>query len=155
METGFPPELLELELTESMLLRNVGDTIVALDRLNLLEVRLAIDDFGTGYSSLAYLRRFPIDVLKIDQSFTRHVTSSKDSAAIVRAIITMARALDLKTVAEGVETAEQQVFLADNGCHAIQGYHIGKPQAAEAISWMLCNRPMLSNRGRCAPGNAA
>ena len=140
VQTGCPAELLELELTESMLLRNVEDTIVALDKLKLMGVRFAIDDFGTGYSSFAYLRRFPLNVLKIDQTFTRYVTTNTDTAAIVRAIITMARTLGLETVAEGVETSEQQAFLASNGCDVMQGYYFSHPQPADAITLLLDNR---------------
>ncbi len=123
-----------------MLLRNVEDTIVALDKLKLMGVRFAIDDFGTGYSSFAYLRRFPLSVLKVDQTFTRYITSNADTAAIVRAIITMARTLGLETVAEGVETSEQHAFLASNGCDVMQGYYFSRPQPADAITLLLGNR---------------
>uniref|UniRef100_UPI0012F9BC02 putative bifunctional diguanylate cyclase/phosphodiesterase n=1 Tax=Azohydromonas aeria TaxID=2590212 RepID=UPI0012F9BC02 len=119
---GLPAQLLELELTESLLLHDAEETLSRLQALARLGVRLAVDDFGTGYSSLAYLKRFPINKLKIDRGFVRGLPGDDSDAAIVRAIVQMARALELRVIAEGVETAAQREFLAHAGCHEGQGY---------------------------------
>lgn len=132
-ETGIVPEMLELELTESLLMRNASMTIHALDTLNSMGVRLAIDDFGTGYSSLSYLRRFPIRTLKIDRSFVRDVIKDPDDTAIATAIIVMAQSLYLEVVAEGVETEEQLMFLQSLDCHLIQGFYFSAAVTSEAI----------------------
>jgi diguanylate cyclase (GGDEF)-like protein len=121
------PELLELELTETSLMSNVEDTIGTLRNLKELGIRISIDDFGTGYSSLAYLKRFPIDTIKIDRAFIRDVTTDADDAAIVLAIINMAHSLKLNVIAEGVETAEQLDYLQRHGCDQIQGYYFSRP----------------------------
>ena len=120
--SGLPAHLLELELTESILVRNAEEALVRLQTLARLGVKLAIDDFGTGYSSLAYLKRFPIDKLKIDRSFVRGLPDDDSDAAIVRAILQMARALGLKVIAEGVETEPQRAFLQAEGCAQFQGF---------------------------------
>ncbi|HBG07815.1 MAG: diguanylate cyclase [Geobacteraceae bacterium GWC2_58_44] len=138
-ETGVPPGSLELELTEGVLMGNGEETVATLDALKGLGLTLAIDDFGTGYSSLSYLRRFQLDVLKIDQSFVRDVASNADSAAIVTAIVAMAKSLKLDIVAEGVETAEQLNFLAELGCCKMQGYLFSHPVTADQISTLLEN----------------
>lgn len=130
-KTGLAPELLELELTESMLMETVEETITLLHKLKDLGISLAIDDFGTGYSSLSYLKRFPIDTLKIDRSFICELESEGEDAAIVRAIISMARSLNLEVVAEGVETNHQRDFLKTNGCHQYQGYLFSQPVSAQ------------------------
>lgn len=136
-ETEFDPACLELELTESTLLGNVESAEVAMHRLKALGCRLALDDFGTGYSSLAYLRRFPFDKLKIDKSFVRAIERSPDAAAIVHAIVGLGRGLGMKVTAEGVETAEQQLFLRAAGVHSMQGYRFGRPGSPNLISTRL------------------
>lgn len=136
-QTGIDPAQLELELTESMLMRNASKTISALDALTQLGIRIAIDDFGTGYSSLNYLRRFPISTLKIDRSFIRDVERDGDDRAISQAIIVMAQSLNLGVVAEGVENAAQVEFLQGLGCTRIQGNYYSAPQRADEISRML------------------
>jgi len=135
-DTGIDPKLLELEITESILMRNASSTIEAINALSEMGVRFAIDDFGTGYSSLSYLRRFPIDSLKIDRSFIRDVTIDQDAAAITAAIIVMGQSLKLDIVAEGVETEEQMNFLSSKHCQLIQGYFFCKPlPVGELTSW--------------------
>jgi diguanylate cyclase len=136
-ETGFDPCRLELEVTESTLLGNVDSAELAMFRLKALGVRLALDDFGTGYSSLQYLRRFPFDKLKIDSSFVRSIERAADAAAIVHAVVSLGRGLGMKVTAEGVETAEQHLFLRAAGVHSLQGYRFGRPSPAAAISARL------------------
>lgn len=126
-QSGLPPDLLELEITESILMENVETAIATLKQLSQLGVRFSMDDFGTGYSSLSYLQRFPIDVLKIDQSFVRDIPGNANDAAIVSAIIAMASQLGLEIVAEGVETGEQLDFMQDRSCHCVQGYYFSRP----------------------------
>lgn len=136
-ETGLSPEFLEIELTESLVMTDVERAIGILRNLNDLGVMLSIDDFGTGYSSLSYLKRFPIDVLKIDQSFVRDITVDSDDAAIAVAIISLAHSLKLKVIAEGVETAAQLTFLRRNQCDQMQGYYFSRPQPAAEFMQML------------------
>lgn len=138
-ETGLDPRYLELELTESTFMHDAEQTIAMLHALKAMGLQLAIDDFGTGYSSLSYLKRFPIDKLKIDQSFVRHLASDPDDAAIARTIISMGHSLRLEVIAEGVETAEQLAFLETEGCDQIQGYYFSKPLAAEEFPAFCCN----------------
>ncbi len=133
-ETGLDARCLELELTESQLMQNPDEVAAILRELKALGVLISVDDFGTGYSSLSYLKRFPIDTLKIDRSFVRDIATDPDDAAIVSAIITMAHALDIRTVAEGVETAAQLDFLRARGCDAIQGYYLCRPQPAAELT---------------------
>ncbi|AIL64359.1 putative bifunctional diguanylate cyclase/phosphodiesterase [Pseudomonas alkylphenolica] len=136
-ESGLAPHLLELELTESQLLDSVEHIITTFQQLHELGVKLAIDDFGTGYSSLSYLKRFPVDYVKIDQAFIRGLHEGSEDAAITRAIIAMAKSLDLKVVAEGVETPEQLALLREQGCDEVQGYLISKPVDASAFGALL------------------
>ncbi len=126
-ETGADPSLLGLELTEGMVIDNVVDTIEKMQALKQLGIELSIDDFGTGYSSLTYLKRMPLDILKIDQSFVRDISTDANDAAIVDTIISMANHLDLKVIAEGVETELELAFLAGKGCKTYQGYHFSRP----------------------------
>ena len=136
-ETGFDANRLELEVTESTLLGNVDTAELAMFRLKALGVRLALDDFGTGYSSLLYLRRFPFDKLKIDRSFVLSIERAADAAAIVHAVVSLGRGLGMKVTAEGVETAEQQLFLRAAGIHSMQGYRFGRPGPASEITARL------------------
>jgi diguanylate cyclase (GGDEF)-like protein/PAS domain S-box-containing protein len=136
-ELGFNRERLELEITESVIMRHAQVTIDALETLSRMGVQLAVDDFGTGYSSLSYLRRFPIDTLKIDSSFIRDIPHDLDDSAITTAIIVMAQSLKLKVIAEGVETEEQLRYLREHGCHAMQGYLFSKPLPAEEMTALL------------------
>lgn len=136
-QTEINPEFLELELTESMLMRNASATINALHSLSGRGVRFAIDDFGTGYSSLTYLRRFPIDTIKIDRSFIHDVTDNPDDAAIASAIIVMAQSLSLNVIAEGVENQKQLDFLTSRNCHYLQGNFFSRPLPAEDLSQFL------------------
>ncbi len=136
-ETGLPPHMLELELTESQLLDDIDNAISISRQLRALGVKLAIDDFGTGYSSLSYLKRFPVDFVKIDRSFISELEQFGDDAAIVRAIIAMVHSLELQVVAEGVETQAQLDFLSEQGCDEIQGYLISRPVPAEQFAALL------------------
>jgi EAL domain-containing protein (putative c-di-GMP-specific phosphodiesterase class I) len=129
--------LLELELTESSLMANTESTIKTLQNLRNLGVGISIDDFGTGYSSLAYLRRFPVDKLKIDIAFIRGITTSPDDAAIVLAIIRMAHTLKLEVIAEGVETTAQLEYLRTHHCDQIQGYYLSRPLPVPELEKML------------------
>ncbi|MFL6658097.1 MAG: EAL domain-containing protein [Massilia sp.] len=138
------PELLELELTESSLMSNAEDTITVLRNLKGLGIKISIDDFGTGYSSLAYLKRFPIDKLKIDIAFVREVTSNPDDAAIVLAIINMAHSLKLQVIAEGVERDAQLAYLRRHGCDEMQGYYFSKPVPEEEFEQMLADGKSLA-----------
>ena len=136
-ETEFDPARLEIELTESVLLGNADPAEAVMLRLKELGVRLALDDFGTGYSSLLYLRRLPFDKLKIDRSFVLSIEKAADAAAIVHAVVSLGRGLGMKVTAEGVETADQQLFLRAAGVHFMQGYRFGRAVTAAEISERL------------------
>ena len=136
-EHGLSGEMIELELTESLFMEDVNAMTKTLGRLKDLGVSLAVDDFGTGYSSLSYLKRYPIDKVKIDRSFVRDIPRDHDDVAITVAIINLAASLNLRVVAEGVETKEQAYFLEEHQCDFLQGYHISRPlPAAEALEWL-------------------
>jgi EAL domain-containing protein (putative c-di-GMP-specific phosphodiesterase class I) len=135
--TGLEPCLLEIELTESALTKQIDRVEAILEALHANGVQVAIDDFGTGYSSLSYLRRFPITALKIDQSFVRQIGAAREDTAIVTAIIAMAKSLRLKVIAEGVETQPELDFLRDSGCDEVQGYYFSRPVPAENFAALL------------------
>ena len=135
-ETGLDPRLLELELTESVLMKHAASTAVILQSLREAGIKLAVDDFGTGYSSLSYLRKFPVDAVKIDQSFIRQI-SADDDTTIVKAVIGMARGLKLRVIAEGVETPEELAFLRAYRCDEAQGYYFSRPVPARQFATML------------------
>ena len=142
-DSGLPPECLDLELTESLLMVDVEHAIECLAALRRRGIRLSLDDFGTGYSSLAYLQRFPIDVLKIDKSFLRQVPEAEDASAIVQAIITMGHSLGMRVVAEGVEREAQCEFLSRNMCDEIQGYYVSRPVPAAQLGALLAREQVL------------
>jgi PAS domain S-box-containing protein/diguanylate cyclase (GGDEF)-like protein len=149
-ETGLEPRLLELELTESASMEDPQKTVDILCELKAMGVRLAIDDFGTGYSNLNYLKRFPVDRLKLDQSFVRDLTSDPDDLAIARAVVAMGHGLRLEVIAEGVETEGQLALLAQNGCDEIQGYLFGRPAPADDCARMLRDDKAL-DLGKLSP----
>lgn len=138
VETGAKPSHLKLELTESIVLKNVEDTIAKMRELKLLGISFSMDDFGTGYSSLQYLKRLPLDQIKIDQGFVRDITTDANDAAIVQTIIAMTEALGLNVIAEGVETDAQRTFLEQRGCHSFQGYFFGRPVPLAQFEADLC-----------------
>jgi len=146
-DTGLDPRLLELEITESQVMRQTDGMILLLNRLSEMGVHLAIDDFGTGYSSLSYLKRLPIQMLKIDQSFIRDITVDPNDTAIVVAIINMAHSLELDTIAEGVETAGQLALLRSKGCRTGQGFFFSAPMSAEGLYPLLRQNNLYARPG--------
>ena len=136
-ETGLSPSMLDIEITESAAMQNAEQSLAIMRKLKEMGVRISIDDFGTGYSSLSYLKRFPIDTVKIDQNFVRDIVQSSNDAAIVTAVISMARALKLGVIAEGVETQEQLDFLEREQCETIQGFLYSRPVPAEEFGAAL------------------
>ncbi|MDI9641817.1 EAL domain-containing protein [Geitlerinema splendidum] len=143
-ETQIQPQDLELEVTESLMMDNVQQSILKLQQFREMGIKLALDDFGTGYSSLNYLKSFPIDTLKIDRSFIRDVVSNAHNAAVTNAIITLAKSLRLNITAEGVETAEQCEYIKAQGCHEIQGYYFSPPLPNEAMTELLAKQTVTS-----------
>jgi EAL domain-containing protein (putative c-di-GMP-specific phosphodiesterase class I) len=136
-ETNLDPRWLELEITESSIMKEPDQAIEKLHELKLMGIRVAVDDFGTGYSSLNYLKRFPIDTLKIDKTFVADVCKDPHDTAIVRAIITLGHALDLTVIAEGVETQEQLKYLSSLGCDVVQGFLFSKSLPAPVFEELL------------------
>jgi EAL domain-containing protein (putative c-di-GMP-specific phosphodiesterase class I)/GGDEF domain-containing protein len=161
-QTDLPPAQLEIELTESLVMQNVARSTETLRALKRIGVQLAIDDFGTGYSSLAYLKRFPIDALKIDQSFVRDLGRDDDDRAIVKAIISMAHSMGVRVIAEGVETDHQCAYLRDQLCNEIQGFLFSRPLlfAGESVArvardYGTTRQSIMRVRARHTPSNAA
>jgi len=144
------PQYLELELTESVVMTQAEHAVQTLMDLRALGVKLAIDDFGTGYSSLSYLRKFPLDRIKIDQSFIRHIKNTPANEAIVRAIIALGESLGLETVAEGVENSDELECVTSHHCHEVQGYHFAKPLPGNDFS--VWHRQFISSN-RCSAGS--
>jgi EAL domain-containing protein (putative c-di-GMP-specific phosphodiesterase class I) len=136
-DTGMDPHSLELEITESVLMNNIEDSVSILKAVRDIGMSVAVDDFGTGYSSLSYLRRFPLDSLKIDRSFLHKIHVAPDDSIIISAIIAMGRNIGLRVIAEGVETAEELAFLKANDCDEAQGYFFNRPAPAEEFVKLL------------------
>jgi EAL domain-containing protein (putative c-di-GMP-specific phosphodiesterase class I) len=149
-EAGIAPGSLKLEITEGVIMQDVEFTIKTLWQLRELGVQLAIDDFGTGYSSLAYLKRLPLDILKIDRSFIRGIGHDAEDTAIVRAIVSMAKSLNLSVTAEGIETAEQAALLRGWNCERGQGYFFGRPADAAALTELLRKTGRLGGSAQAA-----
>ena len=149
-KSAMPPQLLELEITESMVMQNPERTMHILESIKRLGIILSIDDFGTGYSSMSLVKKLPIDALKIDRSFVREIASDPDDKAIAEAIIALARALDLTVVAEGVETTEQEAVLRAQNCDEIQGYLISKPVPADEFATFLANHNLTELKAAAA-----
>jgi EAL domain-containing protein (putative c-di-GMP-specific phosphodiesterase class I) len=143
-ESGLEPKYLELELTESLVMRDVDRAIETMKELRALGVRLSIDDFGTGYSSLSALKRFPVERLKIDRSFIQDLPDDEDDRAVASAVISLGQKLNLRVIAEGVETEAQVAFLRENHCDELQGYHFSRPVAADAIPALLVRQAIAS-----------
>jgi EAL domain-containing protein (putative c-di-GMP-specific phosphodiesterase class I) len=142
--TGARPELLKLELTESMLVDDVAAIIVKMGTLKARGVSFSLDDFGTGYSSLAHLKRLPLDQLKIDQGFVRNIVTDPNDAVIAKMVVVLAESMGLSVIAEGVELQAQADFLAKLGCHAFQGYLFSKPLSLDALEALVLNRRRLA-----------
>jgi len=136
-ETKCKTQWLELEVTEGQIMANPEEAIKTLKQISDTGIELAVDDFGTGYSSLAYLKRLPINKLKIDQAFVRNLPDDEEDSAIAKAVIALGQSLNLKVIAEGVETKEQRDFLVGNGCENVQGYYYSKPVPADKIENIL------------------
>ena len=139
-ETGLPASSLEIELTESLMMEDVDTAVATMRELKAMGVHLSIDDFGTGYSSLSYLKRFPVDVLKIDQSFVRDIGQDASSSAMVAAMISLSHELGLRVIAEGVETRAQWDYLLGRGCDEVQGYYFSRPLRGRDFERMVRQR---------------
>jgi EAL domain-containing protein (putative c-di-GMP-specific phosphodiesterase class I) len=138
-QSGLDPRTLKLEITESVVMQDVESTLTTLRALKALGIQLAIDDFGTGYSSLTYLKRFPLDTLKIDRSFVDGLGQDVQDTAIVRSVVALAKTLNLSVTGEGVETVEQRMHLKQLGCDLAQGYMFARPSPPELLDAMLLN----------------
>jgi len=138
-ETACKSQWIELEVTEGQIMNNPEKAIKILNKIHDIGIKLAVDDFGTGYSSLSYLKKLPIDKLKIDQAFVRDLPHDEDDVGIAKAVIALAKSLNLRVIAEGVETKEQKEFLVENGCESIQGYYYSKPIPAQKMEEILLN----------------
>jgi predicted signal transduction protein with EAL and GGDEF domain len=149
-ESGLAADRLELEITETVLLQDTDATVATLNKLRDIGVRISMDDFGTGYSSLGYLRKFPFDKIKIDQSFIRDLADNPDSIAIVRAVASLSSSLGMCTTAEGVETEEQLLRLRAEGCTEVQGYLISKPRCATDVAVLLGQKRKAAKRPEAA-----
>ncbi|MGH1477449.1 MAG: putative bifunctional diguanylate cyclase/phosphodiesterase [Geminicoccales bacterium] len=147
--SGLAPSLLEVEITENVLIRETRNVVDVLHKLKKLGVQIAMDDFGTGYSSLSYLLRFPFDRIKIDRSFVKDITENPDAAAIVGAVVALGRRLNMSITAEGVETPEQLAYLKREDCHEVQGYYFGRPMPADAITDLLAEDFSVSQQAAC------
>src|SRR5207237_9672023 len=143
LASGMSPVLLQLEVTESMVMRNVARAIRVLDAIQSRGIRIAIDDFGTGHSSMSLMKQFPIDTIKIDRSFVRDLPEDTEDRAITQAIIGMGKALGMTVIAEGVETAEQQAFLRSHGCDEMQGFLFSKPLPSRQMAELLRAAPLV------------
>jgi len=139
-KTGLDPACLELEITESVLMQDAEATISMLRALKEMGIKISVDDFGTGFSSLSYLKRFPIDILKIDKSFTRDIDMDPDNSAIVTAIAVLARSLNLSVLAEGVESQQQLDFLRGQKCDRVQGYLFSRPLNPEVLLPLMAQK---------------
>jgi EAL domain-containing protein (putative c-di-GMP-specific phosphodiesterase class I) len=146
--SGLPASRLELEITESVFLRDTPGTLAVLHQLRAMEIGVALDDFGTGYSSLSYLHKFPFSKIKIDQSFVRDLLTNKESMSIVRAVTGLGNSLGIKTLAEGVETLEQLNKLRNKGCTEVQGYFLSRPRPANELPMMIDRLQEIPNRTR-------
>jgi len=138
------PASIELEITETIAMQDAENSTSKMHRLKELGVKLSMDDFGTGYSSLSYLHRFPLDVIKIDRSFVKDIKGNRDDGAIAKAVIAMAHSMNLKVIAEGVETREQYEFLKEHGCEIVQGYLISRPLPVAELELFLNKHKGLS-----------
>jgi EAL domain-containing protein (putative c-di-GMP-specific phosphodiesterase class I) len=154
-ETGQSPEMLALELTESLVMHNFAESSRQMERLKRLGVRIAIDDFGTGYSSLSYLHRLPIDILKIDRSFIENLNDPDGTGPIVEAVLSMAHTLGLRVVAEGVETGAQLNTLCQGGCDLIQGYYFSRPVPPAIAAGFLYSGSLEGKDQPITPGSSA
>jgi len=148
-QSGLAASCLELEITENVVMKDAEKSVATLHALKRLGLQISVDDFGTGYSSLSYLRRFPVDALKIDKSFVRDIARDADSAAIVKAIISLGHILNLRVIAEGVEDEEQYAFLKENACDEVQGYYFGKPMEAEVFTAWMRRQPQAGQIASC------
>jgi diguanylate cyclase (GGDEF)-like protein len=153
LATGLDPRRLELELTESVIMENAEETVRVLNQLKDMGILLSVDDFGTGYSSMSYLKRFPLDVIKIDKSFVNDITTDPNDAIIVKAIIALARGLEVTSIAEGVETEAQLAFLREHGCDQIQGFLVSRPvPAAQMVTLLRADQAEDRASGLVGPG---